>query len=158
AVERLVPRLVDDAHAAAAEHGFDRESRELRRELLGRRRAVGDGRRATRRESRLEQALRARAPRRVGRQRRAARRTDLRVAHRSPGVQRARRPLDSGIAGGGYTRGASEDRAMILREFPPMGVYETLFRFAAATGTYMGEPGTHPWAQGFPLTTQIPGG
>lgn len=39
-----------------------------------------------------------------------------------------------------------------------MGVYETLFRFAAATSTYMGEPGTHPWAQGFPLTTQLPGG
>ncbi|MCK6460805.1 MAG: pyridoxal phosphate-dependent aminotransferase [Planctomycetes bacterium] len=47
---------------------------------------------------------------------------------------------------------------MILREFPPMGVYETLFRFADATGTYMGEPGTHPWAQGFPLTTELPGG
>jgi len=47
---------------------------------------------------------------------------------------------------------------VILRDFPPMGVYETLFRFADATGTYMGEPGTHPWAQGFPLTTQLPGG
>src|SRR5436853_1942498 len=39
-----------------------------------------------------------------------------------------------------------------------MGVYETLFRFAAATSRYMGDPGTHPWAQGFPLTTQLPGG
>jgi len=39
-----------------------------------------------------------------------------------------------------------------------MGVYETLFRFADATGTYMGEPGTHPWAQGFPLTSPVPGG
>ena len=39
-----------------------------------------------------------------------------------------------------------------------MGVYETLFRFAAATQKYMGDPGTHPWAQGYPLTTQIPGG
>jgi aspartate/methionine/tyrosine aminotransferase len=39
-----------------------------------------------------------------------------------------------------------------------MGVYETLFRFAEATHRYMGEPGTHPWAQGFPLTTQLPGG
>jgi len=47
---------------------------------------------------------------------------------------------------------------VILRQFPPMGVYETLFRFADATGTYMGEPGTHPWAQGFPLTTPVPGG
>lgn len=47
---------------------------------------------------------------------------------------------------------------MILNHFPPMGVYETLFRFADATGTYMGEPGTHPWAQGFPITTPVPGG
>ena len=47
---------------------------------------------------------------------------------------------------------------MFLREFPPMGVYETLFKFAAATSKYMGDPGTHPWAQGFPLTTQLPGG
>lgn len=39
-----------------------------------------------------------------------------------------------------------------------MGVYETLFRFADATAKYMGDPGTHPWAQGYPLTTQIPGG
>lgn len=47
---------------------------------------------------------------------------------------------------------------MILRSFPPMGVYETLFRFADATHNYMGEPGTHPWAQGFPITTPVPGG
>jgi len=39
-----------------------------------------------------------------------------------------------------------------------MGVYETLFKFADATGKYMGDSGTHPWAQGYPLTTQIPGG
>lgn len=47
---------------------------------------------------------------------------------------------------------------MILQSFPPMGVYETLFKFADATSMYMGDPGTHPWAQGFPLTTQLPGG
>lgn len=47
---------------------------------------------------------------------------------------------------------------MFLHEFPPMGVYETLFKFQDATGRYMGDPGTHPWAQGFPLTTQLPGG
>ena len=47
---------------------------------------------------------------------------------------------------------------MILRQFPPMGVYETLFRFVEATGRYMGDPGTHPWAQGFPLTSQLPDG
>lgn len=39
-----------------------------------------------------------------------------------------------------------------------MGVYETLFRFASATHAYMGDAGTHPWAQGFPLTTPVPGG
>ncbi|MAF67164.1 MAG: hypothetical protein CMJ84_16095 [Planctomycetes bacterium] len=47
---------------------------------------------------------------------------------------------------------------MILRQFPPMGVYETLFRFAEATDDYMGQAGTHPWAQGFPLTSAVPGG
>ncbi len=47
---------------------------------------------------------------------------------------------------------------MVLRQFPPMGVYETLFRFAEVSDKYMGDPGTHPWAQGFPLTTQLPGG
>ncbi len=39
-----------------------------------------------------------------------------------------------------------------------MGVYETLFKFQDATSKYMGDPGTHPWAQGYPLTTQLPGG
>jgi aminotransferase len=39
-----------------------------------------------------------------------------------------------------------------------MGVYETLFRFADVTGKYMGDTGTHPWAQGFPLTTALAGG
>ena len=39
-----------------------------------------------------------------------------------------------------------------------MGVYETLFKFADATAKYMGDPGTHPWAQGYPITTQLPGG
>lgn len=46
----------------------------------------------------------------------------------------------------------------VLKQFPPMGVYETLFAFQAATGKYMGNEGTHPWAQGFPLTTPVPGG
>ncbi|MDH3687977.1 MAG: pyridoxal phosphate-dependent aminotransferase [Gammaproteobacteria bacterium] len=46
----------------------------------------------------------------------------------------------------------------ILRQFPPMGIYEVLFSFLDSAGTYMGEPGTHPWVQGFPLTTQLPNG
>lgn len=45
-----------------------------------------------------------------------------------------------------------------LTYFPPMGVYETLFKFLDATGKYMGTEGTHPWAQGFPLTTPLPDG
>ena len=39
-----------------------------------------------------------------------------------------------------------------------MGIYETLYAFQDVFGTPMGEVGTHPWSQGFPLTTQIPGG
>ena len=46
----------------------------------------------------------------------------------------------------------------MLKQFPPMGIYEVLFSFLDSAGTYMGEPGTHPWAQGFPLTNQLPGG
>ena len=51
---------------------------------------------------------------------------------------------------------ATTDSALI--HFPPMGVYETLFKFLDATGKYMGSEGTHPWAQGFPLTSPLPGG
>lgn len=47
---------------------------------------------------------------------------------------------------------------MFLQHFPPMGVYETLFKFQDATHMYMGDPGTRPWAQGFPLTKQLPNG
>ena len=39
-----------------------------------------------------------------------------------------------------------------------MGIYETLYAFQVAFGVTMGEMGTHPWSQGFPLTTQLPGG
>ncbi|MBI3450374.1 MAG: pyridoxal phosphate-dependent aminotransferase [Acidobacteria bacterium] len=45
-----------------------------------------------------------------------------------------------------------------LRYVPPMGIYETLYAFLAAFGTPMGDPGTHPWSQGFPRTDQLPGG
>ena len=45
---------------------------------------------------------------------------------------------------------------MILQKFPPMGVYETLFKFVDDTAKYMGDPGTLPWPQGYPLTTQLP--
>jgi len=45
-----------------------------------------------------------------------------------------------------------------LRYVPPMGIYKTLYAFLESFGTYMGEPGTHPWSQGFPRTVQLPGG
>lgn len=47
---------------------------------------------------------------------------------------------------------------MFLSHVPPMGIYETLYAFLEAFGTYMGEPGTHPWSQGFPRTVRLPGG
>lgn len=39
-----------------------------------------------------------------------------------------------------------------------MGVYEVLFSFKDATGSYLGTEDTHPYAQGFPLTSPLPGG
>ena len=45
-----------------------------------------------------------------------------------------------------------------LSYVPPMGIYETLYAFQVAFGVTMGEMGTHPWSQGFPLTSQLPGG
>lgn len=51
----------------------------------------------------------------------------------------------------------SEDSSM-LTQFPPMGVYEILFRFYRETGERLGSEGTHPYAQGSPLTGPVPGG
>lgn len=36
-----------------------------------------------------------------------------------------------------------------------MGIYETLYAFKQAFGKSMGEPRTHPWSQGYPLTTPL---
>ena len=47
---------------------------------------------------------------------------------------------------------------MFLRHVPPMGIYETLYAFLGSFGSYMGEPGTHPWSQGFPRTDKLPSG
>ncbi|HMP80829.1 MAG TPA: pyridoxal phosphate-dependent aminotransferase [Pirellulaceae bacterium] len=46
----------------------------------------------------------------------------------------------------------------LIKYFPPMGVYETLYKFLDHAGVYMGSEGTHPWAQGFPMTTPVPNG
>ena len=52
----------------------------------------------------------------------------------------------------------SEASESFLSNVPPMGIYETLYAFQDAFGTPMGKIGTHPWSQGFPLTTQLPEG
>jgi len=52
----------------------------------------------------------------------------------------------------------SEASESFLNNVPPMGIYETLYAFQDAFGTPMGKIGTHPWSQGFPLTTQLPEG
>ena len=48
--------------------------------------------------------------------------------------------------------------AFLSDSCPPMGIYETLYAFRDSFGQFMGTPGTHPWSQGFPLTTQLKGG
>ena len=42
-----------------------------------------------------------------------------------------------------------------LYHVPPMGIYETLYAFRDTFGRFMGTEGTHPWSQGFPLTTPL---
>ena len=49
-------------------------------------------------------------------------------------------------------------KSNFLEYIPPMGIYETLYKFQDVFGSYMGEKGTHPWSQGFPLTSKIPNG
>ncbi len=48
--------------------------------------------------------------------------------------------------------------SFVSDNYPPMGIYETLYAFRDSFGKFMGAPGTHPWSQGFPLTTQLAGG
>lgn len=45
--------------------------------------------------------------------------------------------------------------SMLRDNVPPMGIYETLYAFKDTWGEFMGTPGTHPWSQGFPLTTPL---
>jgi len=53
-------------------------------------------------------------------------------------------------------RTVGDDRESFLSDnVPPMGIYETLYAFKDSYGQFMGTPGTHPWAQGFPLTTRL---
>ncbi len=48
--------------------------------------------------------------------------------------------------------------SFLFDDCPPMGIYETLYAFRDSFGQFMGTEGTHPWSQGFPLTTQLEGG
>ncbi len=45
--------------------------------------------------------------------------------------------------------------SFLLDNVPPMGIYETLYAFRDSFGQFMGTEGTHPWSQGFPLTTRL---
>lgn len=46
----------------------------------------------------------------------------------------------------------------LLAKTEPMGIYQMLYAFMESSGKYMGDPGTHPWSQGFPLTSKLPNG
>ena len=46
----------------------------------------------------------------------------------------------------------------LLKSVKPMGIYETLYAFQEATGVAVGDKGTHPWSQGFPLTSKLENG
>ena len=50
---------------------------------------------------------------------------------------------------------AAERESFLSDNVPPMGIYETLFAFCDTFGRFMGTEGTHPWSQGFPLTTPL---
>ena len=49
----------------------------------------------------------------------------------------------------------SEMESFLSDNCPPMGIYETLYAFKDSFGSFMGDKGTHPWSQGFPLTTPL---
>jgi hypothetical protein len=46
-------------------------------------------------------------------------------------------------------------RSFLNENMPPMGIYETMYEHKRVFGAFMGSPGTHPWSQGFPLTTRL---
>jgi aspartate/methionine/tyrosine aminotransferase len=56
---------------------------------------------------------------------------------------------------GNYKKQKFERESLLSDNVPPMGIYETLYAFRDSFGQFMGTPGTHPWAQGFPLTTPL---
>jgi len=48
--------------------------------------------------------------------------------------------------------------SFLSEDVPSMGIYETLYAFRDSWGAFMGTQGTHPWSQGFPLTTKLKDG
>ena len=50
---------------------------------------------------------------------------------------------------------AEQVESFLSDNCPPMGIYETLYAFRDSFGSFMGTEGTHPWSQGFPLTTPL---
>ena len=51
--------------------------------------------------------------------------------------------------------GTRQVKSFLSDNCPPMGIYETLYAFRDSFGSFMGTEGTHPWSQGFPLTTPL---
>ncbi|MDP7659085.1 MAG: aminotransferase class I/II-fold pyridoxal phosphate-dependent enzyme, partial [Candidatus Thalassarchaeaceae archaeon] len=51
--------------------------------------------------------------------------------------------------------GAKQVESFLSDNCPPMGIYETLYAFRDSFGSFIGTEGTHPWSQGFPLTTRL---
>ena len=51
--------------------------------------------------------------------------------------------------------GVEATESFLSDNCPPMGIYETLYAFRDSFGSFMGTQGTHPWSQGFPLTTPL---
>ena len=49
----------------------------------------------------------------------------------------------------------NEVESFLSDNCPPMSIYETLYAFRDSFGKFMGTEGTHPWSQGFPLTTPL---
>jgi len=56
------------------------------------------------------------------------------------------------------TERKNDGASFLSDDCPPMGIYETLYAFRDSFGAFMGTEGTHPWSQGFPLTTKLEGG
>ena len=52
-------------------------------------------------------------------------------------------------------RASKKFESFLSDNVPPMGIYETLYAFRDSFGSFMGTKGTHPWSQGFPLTTPL---